>query len=228
MAILPPASTPPTTTQQLLGPFATVVRFPRDRIIWHRGDPSSPVLFLCCGAAKIEHLLGDGTTFTMGLIGRHDLVGEVEVVTGNPSPITLTALDQIKALQVEREALRQLMEEDPLVCRLIMESLANKVDHARRQADLTIRDAVEIRLARLLLDMGARFAVPNDARGQFVALRLARRDYATMVCSREETVIRVFADWTRKDWLISQKEGIVITHAGIKALTQLLPETPAS
>ncbi|OLR95434.1 Crp/Fnr family transcriptional regulator [Actinokineospora bangkokensis] len=161
------------------------VPFNRGAYLLHTGDPSTHVLLLAVGLAKVFLLTPDGDTAFLGLVGPGELIGEAGVLNNAPRSATIQVLDRVVAHLVPAPAFRHLRATDPDVHALVDATWGaqrRRADHAR----LTATRDVTTRLHSYLREWATSFGTPSE---QGLLVRgISQRDMSTAVAASEKHV----------------------------------------
>jgi CRP/FNR family transcriptional regulator, cyclic AMP receptor protein len=75
-----------------------------------QGDPGDAFMVILDGSARVDQ---DGREIRR--MGRGDFLGEISLIDGSPRTATITALEPIRALTIDREGFDKLMTDFPVV-----------------------------------------------------------------------------------------------------------------
>lgn len=73
---------------------------------------------------------------TLGTLGAGDVVGELSLIDGGPRTATVTALDDVRVLELSREDFRRLLAHSPRFAVNLLRALAHRVREADALADI--------------------------------------------------------------------------------------------
>src|SRR5207248_7948656 len=126
-------------------------RYPRNEVVFHRGDPADTLHLIATGhfAARVETGLGDSVT--MSVHGPGDAFGELALLDEDRArSSTVAALEEPTTYAVHRDDCTRLRHEYPGVNEVLTRLLAHRV---RRTSELLVEAlfvAAEIRVLRRL------------------------------------------------------------------------------
>ena len=152
----------PSTFLTTVGRGRTVLKFKPKETIFAQGDPCDAIYYFQSGRGKLTVVSSSGKEATITLLGPKDFVGEetIAAVCGLrlASATTLTACS---VLRIDREAMLQIMQDQPSMSTVFMSFLLER--SMRTQSDLVdqLFNNSEKRLARILLLM-AEFGKPGE------------------------------------------------------------------
>lgn len=114
---------------------------------------------------------------------------------------------------LEHDALFAWLNEHPRVAIDMLQVLANRMrGNNERISDLVFMD-VPARLAKTLLNLGARFGEPVEA-GLKVPHDLTQEELAQLVGSSRETVNKALMDFANRRWIAREGRSIIIYQPG--------------
>ncbi len=121
--------------QQSLIPYAKLVRYGADEIVEYAGQVSAGMTFLVAGRVRLTATDDDGTVIPVSALDEGSFLG-LTALTRQPNLAGAYALDEVTALQIDREHLEHLVMRKPLLLqdlgRLIDERQSKVRQAARR------------------------------------------------------------------------------------------------
>lgn len=102
------------TDQQSLAPYAKIVRYGADEIVENAGQVSPGMTFLIAGRVQLTTTTKDGTVVPVSTLDEGSFLG-LTALTRQPNLAGAYALDEVTALQIDREHLERLVMRKPLV-----------------------------------------------------------------------------------------------------------------
>ena len=109
---------------------STVVRFKTAAALMRQGDEASSMFIILEGAAHVTVEVPGETPRDLAVLATGDIVGEMSLMTGATRSATVTALTAVKALEITKEPIAELLHSSPELLRSFSEVLA------RRQMEL--------------------------------------------------------------------------------------------
>jgi CRP-like cAMP-binding protein len=131
---------------KLLAFTSHLITFDDQEILFESGDPSDSAYVIMEGDMEILTNTEQGYSIA-GVLGAHDLVGEMGVITNSPRSATVRARGPVKALRIDDEMFLNLVAENPGVALSVMYQLSEKIIRTHRQYETT-----EARLKSLLAE----------------------------------------------------------------------------
>jgi len=126
---------------KLLAFTSRAVRFAAGEIVVLKGDPAESAYVVLEG--EVEVLGGKGESeFVIHVLGRHELIGEMGIITGTPRGATVRARTSVLALKVSGDLFLRLVTDYPACALHVMRELCQRVHKgnmsvaaARREID---------------------------------------------------------------------------------------------
>jgi CRP/FNR family transcriptional regulator, cyclic AMP receptor protein len=189
------------------------VGFRRGHVIFTEGDPGHGMYIILSGKVKIGRYSPDGRENLLSILGPADMFGELSVFDPGPRTSNATAVTEVRAVAIDRDALRAWVAEHPAVTEQLLTVLARRLRHT--SSDITDQMLTDVagRVAKRLLQLAQRFGVLEHG-----ALRvthdLTQEEIAGLIGSSRETVSKVLAGFARRGWIRVEGKSVVITDAG--------------
>ncbi|MDU0292530.1 Crp/Fnr family transcriptional regulator [Saccharothrix longispora] len=183
----------------------TVVNFPAGGELLRQSDASTHVYFLLKGLVRVSMTSDDGNPVLLAVRGPGDVLGEMALLDGQPRSATVTALSEVSALLVTREAMEDLITQHPKVGRL----LTRQVVHRLRESGDTVSELashnVSTRLATRLMELVKWGVGEADGENGFV-ISITQQELAVWVSTTRESVVRALRD-LRQRGLVEATRG---------------------
>ena len=197
----------------LLGEFNAMghlTLFPADATLLTEGEIPRGVYILCSGSAKLAVQARDGKTVILKIAGDRHLVGLSAVVSGRPSPVTVTTIELCQIKFVEQVSILHLLEHNSVAALACARLLAAEVGTTFDDVyDLLLARSSTEKLARLLLSWVAGEPRNRDLR---VSTDFTHEEMAQMIGSSRETVTRLLSDMKRKELIRREGSTLIIPN----------------
>ena len=188
----------------VVGARTTACAFKRGEVIIHQGDPGTSLYILTSGVARVTIIAANGREITLDFLEKGAVVGEIAVLDGGERTATVTAMEAVTALRLDRSAIRQVMSERPDFAWQLLGQMARRL----RQANATIEGdrafASGPRLARSLVRLMA--TGPDGAQ---LRHQLNQTDLAHFAGMSREQINRQLSVWA-DNGIIQREQGRVI------------------
>ena len=150
----------------------------------------------------------DAKTIILKIAGDREVLGLSAIVSGRPSPVTVTTIDFCQIKFIEQESFLRLLESDNHAALACASLLAREVAGAFVDVhDLLLARSSTEKLARLLLSWVARQPNNRDLR---VPSEFTHEEIAQMIGSSRETVTRLMSEMKRKELIRIEGSMLVI------------------
>jgi CRP/FNR family transcriptional regulator len=192
-----------------LARVAQVRNYPRGKLIFAEGDPSTFFITVASGRVKVFKTTSSGKEVILELFGAGDPLGALAAYEGRPFPASAMALDPTTCILLPREAFYALLEQTPSLARGLLAGLTLRLIQLTTRITELSGGQIEPRLARLILKLADDLGRPA-ASGTLIPLRLKRHELADFVGTTTETAIRLMSRWSKAGMVRTQKEGFLV------------------
>jgi CRP/FNR family cyclic AMP-dependent transcriptional regulator len=185
----------------------TLLRCPKNKVIFAQGEPSDAVFYVQTGQVKLTVLSSRGKEATIALLGDGDFIGEDCIASDQPLRTTFaTAITDCSVLKIEREALLKVLHREHAFSDLLVAYLVRRHNQTREDLVDQLFNSAEKRLARTLL-MLARFG--KEQRTESVIPKISQETLAEMVGTTRARV-NFFMNRFRQLGLIDYNGGLEV------------------
>jgi CRP/FNR family transcriptional regulator, cyclic AMP receptor protein len=171
-------------------------RFRPGEVIFHAGDPADSMFIVVEGQVRIQIPSEEGTEpAILTTVRRGGSFGELALLDGAPRSASAEAIDAVLTVSLRREAVEQLLDDEPAVRRAMFVALAGEIRRLTDQLeDLHFLD-LPGRLARQLLRVTA--SDSTLTRGEIRRpWPYTQTELAGMIGGSRQSVNRLLADFT--------------------------------
>lgn len=185
------------------------VSFRRGHKVFAEGDLGDRLYIITAGTVKVGCSAPDGRENLLTLMGPSDMFGELAIFDPGPRTSTVSTLTQMKAVTMDRDALRFWIAERPEITEQLLRVLARRLRRTNDTlCDLIFTD-VPGRVAKQLLDLARRF---GTSQGQ--ALRvdhgLTQEEIAQLAGSSRETINKALSEFVQRGWIEQRGKTVII------------------
>lgn len=177
-------------------------------------EPSAHVLFLVHGWTKVTASAANGYEALLALRGPGDIVGESAALTGRPRSATVTALEPVRAVAMERDRFKDFLNRSPAVSFALLGLATDRTRAADRRrlefASMSVRE----RFAVLLLDL-TRTHGSRTAEGIELSIPLSKQELAGAVGASREMVQRLLKELRDKGAVATGRRTMLIMRPDI-------------
>jgi CRP/FNR family transcriptional regulator, cyclic AMP receptor protein len=186
-----------------------LVELPRGHTIYAEGDQADCLYIVIAGKVKIGRRSPDGRQRMMGIMGPADMFGAVSMFDSGRRTADASAVTDVRAVSMDRIALRILMTGYPEMAEQLLGVLARRL----RLTDNTLAALISAdgpgRLAKQLLQLAQRFGTQEDE-GLRVTHDLTQEELAHLIGASRETVNKALANFTNRGWLRVDGRSVLI------------------
>lgn len=192
----------PADLRTLAGKFHPV-RYGRGEVIFREGEPAERLLLIDQGRVKLSTASGTGQELLIGVLGRGQIFGELEVIDRGSRAMDARAMEASRIYAMDSDVFWTMLENRPPLARRLLELMARRL----RRADQTSQDLVffdaPTRLARRLLQLAEEH---GDALGQGgeavrISVRVTQEEMAQMIGVTRESANRLIASFSTRGWI---------------------------
>jgi CRP/FNR family transcriptional regulator, cyclic AMP receptor protein len=186
-----------------------LVEFPVGHTIYAEGDRAECLYIVIAGKVKIGRRSPDGRQRMLGIMGPADMFGAVSMFDSGTRTADACTITDVRAVSMDRVALRVLMAGYPEVAEQLLRVLARRL----RLTDNTLAALISAdgpgRLAKQLLQFAQRFGRHEDE-GLRVTHDLTQEELAHLIGASRETVNKALANFTNRGWLRVDGRSVLI------------------
>ncbi|WP_256961872.1 Crp/Fnr family transcriptional regulator [Streptomyces sp. NRRL B-24572] len=197
------------TRAELIG-IGSMVTFPPKETLLRQYDLTDHVLVVRRGCVKVAANSAAGYQAVLAIRNAGDLLGEQAALDGGPRSATLTSLTRVEALMIPSLLFRAAARASPTLGLALQQVLSERLREADGYRAAAGSEAVQARLAALLLELGAEYGRPAGDGSVLIALPLSQDDFAGLVLSSRRTVSRVFEQWRGHGWVTTGRNRLTI------------------
>ncbi|MBM6699608.1 Crp/Fnr family transcriptional regulator [Bifidobacterium pullorum subsp. saeculare] len=205
----------PVEAEELL-PALSQATYGKGETIFEEGDTDHRMYLLERGRVKLVRHAIDRRVQLLSIHAPGEVLGEIPVFDPSGGPRTASAVAMRQGTRVvwlEHDALFAWLDQHPRVAIDMLQVLANRMRaNNERISDLVFMD-VPARLAKTLLNLGARFGEPVE-QGLKVPHDLTQEEMAQLVGSSRETVNKALMDFANRGWIAREGRSIIIYEPG--------------
>jgi len=165
-------------------------KYPKNSLIIYEDDVGNCLFILKKGRVKISVTAMDGGEAILAILGEGDFFGELSVIDGLERSASVTAIDDVELLMMNRNDFFEILERVPKIAIALLKELAGRIrksdSHISSLSLLDARGRVAATLIRLAEDIGK----VREGKVHVDELPL-QRDLANIAGTSRETISRV-------------------------------------
>jgi CRP-like cAMP-binding protein len=183
---------------------------PRSTLLY-QDEPPAHVLLVLSGWTKVTRSAANGYEALLALRGPGDIVGEASAVSGRPRSATVTTLEEVKAVTIERERFLAHLASSPATALKLLGLTADRTRASDRRRVEFGALGVRERLAILLMEL-ARTHGEQIPEGLRLTTGLSQHELAGSVGASREAVARLLKDLRERGIVRTSRRGLIITR----------------
>jgi small-conductance mechanosensitive channel len=127
--VVAPALRLSLTDQQSLTPHAKMVRYGTDEVVQFAGEVPTAMTFLIRGCVRLTTTAEDGAVLSVSVLEAGSFLG-LTTLTRQPNLATAYALEEVTALEIDREHIEDLVMRSPL----LLQELGRIIEDRRKES----------------------------------------------------------------------------------------------
>ncbi|MDT4950141.1 MAG: family transcriptional regulator, cyclic receptor protein, partial [Pseudonocardiales bacterium] len=161
------------------------------------------------GKVKIGRRYPDGRENLLTIVGPSDMFGEVSIFDPGPRTSTATAITEVRAVSMDRDALRTWIADRPEIAERLLRVLARRL--RRTNSNLTDLIFIDVsgRVAKRLLGLAQRFGT-REGGAMRLTHDLTQEELAQLVGATRVTVNRALAEFAHRGWIQLEGKSLLI------------------
>jgi CRP/FNR family cyclic AMP-dependent transcriptional regulator len=181
----------------------------RGHVVFSEGDAGDRLFVILDGKVKISRAAADGRENLLAVLGAAEMFGELSLFDPGPRTASATTVTASTLASLDHDDLRPLLIERPGVAVQLLKALAQRLRRTNEaMADLVFTD-VPGRVAKALLDLSAKFGVPEDGATR-VRHDLTQEELAQLVGASRETVNKALSEFAHRGWLRIEGRSVLL------------------
>ncbi|MBI4296508.1 MAG: Crp/Fnr family transcriptional regulator [Chloroflexi bacterium] len=195
-----------------LAELATERSYRAGEFVFWEDDPPDYFYFLMEGNIKVVKHSSSGKEFVVAFFSPGEMFGEVAVFENKPYPASAQAVNDLKVLAINKDALLKFVSLHPEVVMCMISVLGARLRESQSRLRDIAGEKVEQRIARTLLML-------TDKLGN--TLPFTRQEIADMTGTTTETAIRVMSR-LKDGGIISSVRGqiVILDETKLKLLSE--------
>jgi len=191
--------------------------FGRGDAVFRAGDPAREMHVIAKGRVKVTVATPEGEERILAICGPDDFIGDAFVSEGAAYRAEAVALTEVVTCPISRDQFLQMSLKAPGFVLGVCEILSGHLFDCRAQL-ASGYDPVLVRVAKVLLDLAARFGEPEGEGWVTVASSLKHEEIASMVSATRVSVTMAMGE-LRERGLVEGSRGTYRLH--VPALTSV-------
>jgi len=192
-----------------LAEITATKRLKSREVLFRKGDEGSQAYVILSGRLKVTAAGEEGKETVLRIMDPGEVLGEMALLDGEPRSATLTALERVELLVLQRRDLLPFLEKHPKIAVKLLQSISARL----RSISATLEDRVFLnlpnRLARKLLALHDNYGKREDGAVR-IDLKVSQGDLGEMVGTSRESINKQLRTWTDEKVAVHEKGYITL------------------
>jgi CRP/FNR family cyclic AMP-dependent transcriptional regulator len=180
-------------------------RFPKDAIVFSRGDESDSLYIVRSGKVKAVIHDEEGREIVLAVIGEGEYFGEMGVLDGVPRSATIVTQEPTEMLVIRRNDFKKLLSANPDMALNLIAVVLQRLRRADQKIESLGLRYVHGRVANLLMQ-----SAEPQGREWVVKGKMTHQEIANVVGSSREMVSKILAELVEAGSISIEKRQITI------------------
>jgi CRP/FNR family transcriptional regulator len=173
-----------------------------DRLV-EMGQTEQALYVILSGQVNVMLMGSHGKAITLATLGAGECIGEMGALDQQPASASVIADSAIDVLRLNRDAFRDVLEQNPRISATILHTLARRLNNTHQQIIRLVTVSVQGRVARTLMDMATPFST-GELR---IKGKVRQSALADKVGASRETVGRALKELEAKGFIKKTQDG---------------------
>jgi len=178
---------------------ATPIKLIKGGKLFSRGETPEAAYAIVAGEIEVTIQGPDGRDVFIALLGAGTVIGELGVLDGVPRTTDARATRKTEVLKIGRRLVMDALRDEPHSAIALLGVLASRLRDTDHLVDRNASMDLGKRLARLLLEEGAKGRIVYN-----------QSDLAHLVGATREAVNRKLSRWRKENWIMLNHTGLHI------------------
>ena len=208
-----------TAERELIVGASRRLRFPKNNIVFHEGEPGDFLLILIKGRVRVMLFGETGQEAIINILEPPALLGEVALLDEAPRSATVVTVEAAEFLQITRAPFLALIKKHPGIAIKIMKGLARSVRKATEQIRTLSMFDVPGRLLRSLLMLAQEHGETPKAR-MVIRPRPSVKELSLMCGCTREAASRALKTLYAAGYVSELADGLAVEPRAIRKYLQ--------
>ncbi len=178
------------------------VRYRRGEVIFREGETPERIFLIGDGRVKLTTASPAGQELLIGVLGKGQIFGELEVIDHGPRAMGARAMQDAEVYAFGADVFWTMLENRPALARRLLELMARRL----RRADQTSQDLVffdaPTRLARRLLQLAEEHGEhEGDGETVRITVKVTQEEVAQMIGVTRASANRLISSFSGRGWI---------------------------
>jgi CRP/FNR family cyclic AMP-dependent transcriptional regulator len=194
--------------------------------VFAEGEPADRLYIIISGKVKIGRRSPDGRDHLLAIMGPPDMFGELSLFDPGVRTASATTLTEVRAVSLDRDALRGWMADRPEVAEELLRLLSRRLRRTNNKLTDQIFTDVPGRVAKQLLVLAQQFGI-REGEAVRVAHDLTQEEIAQLVGASREATNQALGTFANRGWIQWESHNVLIFDAE-KLARRAREQAPAS
>lgn len=194
--------------RSVLAERATAIRLTKGGKLFARGETPDAAYAIVMGEIEVTIEGPDGRDVFIARLSAGTVIGELGVLDGVPRTTDARATRKTELLKIHRQLVTEALHDEPHSAIALLGVLASRLRDTDHLLDRNASMDLGKRLARLLLEEGAKGRIVYN-----------QSDLAHLVGATREAVNRKLSRWRKENWILLNHTGLhILDRAALLAI----------
>lgn len=186
--------------------------------IFNEGDHLKGVYCVKSGVCKLVKLSSNGRNQIVKFIKKGDLLGQRSIVSDDAVSLSAIAVEDMQVCFIPKSEILTVFKQNTNFSSDIINDICFDLKLANNQIVRMAHKTVRSRFATILLELKEEFGVDVH---QNIRLKLSREEYANLVGTATESMIRMFANFSKEKLIaLNGKEVGIMDQERLKQIAE--------
>jgi CRP/FNR family cyclic AMP-dependent transcriptional regulator len=187
------------------------IDFARRWTVFAEGEPPDRLYIINSGKVKISRRSPEGREHLLAIMGPPDMFGELSLFDPGVRTASATTLTEVRAVSLDRDALRRWMADRPEVAEQLLRLLARRLRRTNNKLTDHVFTDVPGRVAKQLLVLAQQFGT-REGDAVRVAHDLTQEEIAQLVGASREATNQALGTFADRGWIRSESHTVLIVN----------------
>ncbi|WP_317170432.1 Crp/Fnr family transcriptional regulator [Galbibacter sp. BG1] len=177
--------------------------------LFKEGTQLNGVFCIKSGICKLVKLSSNGKHQIVKFIKKGDLLGQRSLISDEAVSLSAIAIEEMEVCFVPRSEILSIFKNNQAFSADIINDICYDLKMANDSVVNMAQKPVKARFSRALLDLKQEFGVDNNG---FLQISLSREEFANVVGTATESMIRMISDFSKKDLIATEGKKIKVVN----------------
>jgi len=184
---------------------------PRDVII-RQHEPGDTLFGIASGYFNVSVIGPDGAVCALGVMGQHEIFGELSLIDGAPRSATVIASSRGELVCIRREPFMDQLKRTPTLAVAVMRLLARRIRRLTEHCDNLVGRPVSQRLAKQVVLLAESHGMRTSTDCIRIGIKLSQQELGQLVGASRESVNQHLRLWIGEKVLAREAGYLVIAN----------------